>query len=522
MSEIEPTPGAGERRRYWRLHLPKVRVQLHGTDGWRDEFLQDFSVGGVFLCSRRTLPAGSTIELRVLDPDNSEPLTIQGRVSRIEQGTRDSDSGMAIEFIELGERETERLSELVEHFPAPEGVRSAPGMEDEPREFVLEVPEILEEESSMEEELKKVQTELALTRERLESSENELAHAREELENAASGERRGEAAAVYDELRAELEELRERLRAALGSRSELESLLRDERQRRVEAEEEGTRLREQLAEGSTTSDRSGLESRIQTLTAELLRARELARTWEVRATDAMRKLDEAVAAASGEEVSGSFPRLSAERPAAHEVSESASDGEPMSESEPEQPADDDDGSQTDADLEESDEAPEPLLVDQEADPEDDTAQLPTLNPDGTLAASPEREPEPEPASTPASEPESESLPDQELEEAAREAAASEPDAAVLCGDDEATLGPEQVPTVEAFREHLMGGSKVRLTQRFERLEPVSRADIQVSDWLRESQGLEGILRLSEGLMKEDQVVRVLHLFFQRDLIRITP
>ena len=82
------------------------------------------------------------------------------------------------------------------------------------------------------------------------------------------------------------------------------------------------------------------------------------------------------------------------------------------------------------------------------------------------------------------------------------------------------MGPEVITTLEEFGEHVERGAKLRTTERFQRLEPVSREDIQVSDWLKEVDDLESIRELAEGRMLEAQLQRVLYLFFERGLMRI--
>ena len=91
--------------------------------------------------------------------------------------------------------------------------------------------------------------------------------------------------------------------------------------------------------------------------------------------------------------------------------------------------------------------------------------------------------------------------------------------AQLVSVDDETLGPEVIDSMEAFQALLTAGSRIRLTERFGRLEPVSRGDIQVSDWLREHDRLSGA---GAADMSEEQLLRVLHVFFQRELIRVTP
>ena len=102
-------PSAEDRRLHSRVRFPKVRVQAPGPEGWQDEFLQDLSVGGVFLVTPRTLPVGGTVSLRLLVPDTETPMETEALVTRIEQGSRDADSGIALAFEDLRDGQREQL-----------------------------------------------------------------------------------------------------------------------------------------------------------------------------------------------------------------------------------------------------------------------------------------------------------------------------------------------------------------------------------------------------------------------------
>ena len=118
-NDIEPVdiePSAEDRRLHSRVRFPKVRVQAPGPEGWQDEFLQDLSVGGVFLVTPRTLPVGGHVSLRLLVPDTETPMETEALVTRIEQGSRDSDSGIALAFEDLADGQREQLASLVERF----------------------------------------------------------------------------------------------------------------------------------------------------------------------------------------------------------------------------------------------------------------------------------------------------------------------------------------------------------------------------------------------------------------------
>ncbi len=122
---------------------------------------------------------------------------------------------------------------------------------------------------------------------------------------------------------------------------------------------------------------------------------------------------------------------------------------------------------------------------------------------------------------------SEQAPEPPASQQAAEAASDEPATEAVvepgAGSDEiadtsGALGPEEIPTRDAFVEHLEAGAELIKTERFHRLEPVSRADISVSDWLARAESYRELQQLAEGSMSEAELQRVLHLFFERGLL----
>ncbi len=77
----------------------------------------------------------------------------------------------------------------------------------------------------------------------------------------------------------------------------------------------------------------------------------------------------------------------------------------------------------------------------------------------------------------------------------------------------------EVPSREGMLEAMGRGSIVR-TERFRRLEPVSRADIQVSDLLLETDDIRELEKRAAGMVERDQLYKVLYVFFQRGLVEI--
>lgn len=104
----------------------------------------------------------------------------------------------------------------------------------------------------------------------------------------------------------------------------------------------------------------------------------------------------------------------------------------------------------------------------------------------------------------------EDVPEEQDQEEAVVAAAAE--------EAEQGLGPEDITTEAEFRRFLEEGGRIELTERFSRLEPVSRSDIRVSDWLKEARTLGELQKAASGKLSEKELLEVLHLFFKRSLI----
>jgi uncharacterized protein (TIGR02266 family) len=77
-----------------------------------------------------------------------------------------------------------------------------------------------------------------------------------------------------------------------------------------------------------------------------------------------------------------------------------------------------------------------------------------------------------------------------------------------------------VSSVAELEEHLRNGAKLETTRRFNRLEPVSRTDILVSDWLKEAYSFAELRRLARGKMSEEELLQVVYAFYQRSLVRL--
>lgn len=85
-----------------------------------------------------------------------------------------------------------------------------------------------------------------------------------------------------------------------------------------------------------------------------------------------------------------------------------------------------------------------------------------------------------------------------------------------------SLGPDDIDSAEEFDEALRKGAHLVTTERFQRLEPVSRSDILAVDWLETSKTWSELTAQAEGKMSVEELQRVLRVFFDRGLIRLRP
>lgn len=94
----------------------------------------------------------------------------------------------------------------------------------------------------------------------------------------------------------------------------------------------------------------------------------------------------------------------------------------------------------------------------------------------------------------------------------------------ISGDAEArevTLGPDTVRTVEDFTDRLKRGARLRPTERFRTLQPVTRVDYQLADWLRGADRFDDLDSAARQLGGTDQLAAAIYRFFENGLVRIT-
>jgi hypothetical protein len=86
---------------------------------------------------------------------------------------------------------------------------------------------------------------------------------------------------------------------------------------------------------------------------------------------------------------------------------------------------------------------------------------------------------------------------------------------------EVTLGPDTVRTLEDFTDRLKRGARLRPTERFRTLQPVTRADYQLADWLRGADRFDDLDSAARQLGGTDQLAAAIYRFFENGLVRIT-
>jgi hypothetical protein len=72
----------GERRKYDRKDFLRIIDYTVGDQYYRD-FIQDLSVNGVFIKTSHTFPAGQTMVMTFMSPDNQSPFKMNGEIVRV-------------------------------------------------------------------------------------------------------------------------------------------------------------------------------------------------------------------------------------------------------------------------------------------------------------------------------------------------------------------------------------------------------------------------------------------------------
>lgn len=80
--------------------------------------------------------------------------------------------------------------------------------------------------------------------------------------------------------------------------------------------------------------------------------------------------------------------------------------------------------------------------------------------------------------------------------------------------------PSQLSRDE-LTEALRGGAEYTVTEAFKRFEPVSRVHVMASDWICRSSDLESLLKLADGALAEEALLKMLYLFYQRSYLTLS-
>lgn len=117
ISRVSNAPDASPEGR--RAH-PRFTVDLEVTvmseHNFYAGFLENLSVGGVFIATHRLKPVGSEIEISINLPDREEPVRGVGEVRWIREYHENSDvsPGMGVKFVKLENGADEAITEFLE------------------------------------------------------------------------------------------------------------------------------------------------------------------------------------------------------------------------------------------------------------------------------------------------------------------------------------------------------------------------------------------------------------------------
>ncbi len=222
------------RRRAKRLRVSKkVDYELEGRRIFG--FTKDLSSSGMFLRTSRTLPLGTDATFWISVENNTEPIEIEGKITRV--SASGTDAGMAIAF----EKSKAEALEAIEHFvlnTLEETAKRQLGSNGRNTRALREIGEICEEKHEPDEALKHYSAVLAiepnafdmkgrvglltLVRAEAGSDETEVIKALSLLEDAAASD------AQNEEWKAGLAHARKLVEKVRGKRKEDEQKLRDD------------------------------------------------------------------------------------------------------------------------------------------------------------------------------------------------------------------------------------------------------------------------------------------------------
>jgi uncharacterized protein (TIGR02266 family) len=100
-----------------RRSKPRYHVDLEVNYRHGDAYLYCRSTNasefGIFLVTDQPLPMGSTLTMLFKEPHAREPLTVQGEVRWIDDGSAGEQPGMGIRFVGVQPNERQRIRNLI-------------------------------------------------------------------------------------------------------------------------------------------------------------------------------------------------------------------------------------------------------------------------------------------------------------------------------------------------------------------------------------------------------------------------
>lgn len=89
-----------------------VRLRVPSWDGFQTFYTRDVSQGGMFLRSKKELPLGTRIALKITAP-NGDSIDISSRVVRLAKSADGKVEGLALQFAALTDKAKEQIASLM-------------------------------------------------------------------------------------------------------------------------------------------------------------------------------------------------------------------------------------------------------------------------------------------------------------------------------------------------------------------------------------------------------------------------
>lgn len=117
------TQGRDERRKHPRVPV-RIRIQYRVADQFFTDYIQNLSLGGIFVETTNPLPVRTALKVQFALPSMEEPIVADGVVvHRVEigKGNSKAPSGMGIRFSQLDERNKRALEIYLQKLQHPTG-----------------------------------------------------------------------------------------------------------------------------------------------------------------------------------------------------------------------------------------------------------------------------------------------------------------------------------------------------------------------------------------------------------------